>query len=117
MEGAFEITRRAFDILAELMEGDRTIGMTGLQLCEALSIPTGTIHPTMARLERSGFAESRCEGEPFPGAKSAPDSQPIGRPSRRFYRITGGGRTAAAAWRQQRSRAGGPDWSVLPKLA
>ena len=51
----------------------------GLEIGEAAGLPSGTIHPILARLERLGWVESRWE-----------DVDPVeaGRPARRYYRLT-----------------------------
>jgi PadR family transcriptional regulator PadR len=53
--------------------------MYGLQICEAAGLPSGTIHPILARFERLGWLESRWED-------IKPEEQ--GRPRRRYYRLT-----------------------------
>jgi DNA-binding PadR family transcriptional regulator len=53
--------------------------MYGLQICEAAGLPSGTIHPILARFERLGWLESRWED-------IEPEEQ--GRPRRRYYRLT-----------------------------
>ncbi|MGI5372679.1 PadR family transcriptional regulator [Streptomyces sp. CA-251387] len=55
----------------------------GLELCELAGLPSGTIYPILARLEQVGWADSTWE-DPAVHAK-------VGRPRRRFYRITEGG--------------------------
>jgi PadR family transcriptional regulator, regulatory protein PadR len=35
--------------------------MYGLQICQAAGLPSGTIHPILARLEGLGWLESRWE--------------------------------------------------------
>jgi PadR family transcriptional regulator, regulatory protein PadR len=60
----------------------------GLQLCEAAGLPSGTIHPILARLERLGWLESRWEHT---------DPHEQGRPRRRYYRLSGEGALAAQA--------------------
>ena len=50
--------------------------MYGLQICEAAGLPSGTIHPILARLERLGWLESRWEDV-------SPREE--GRPRRRYY--------------------------------
>ena len=52
--------------------------MYGLQICHDAGLPSGTIHPILARLERLGWAESRWEEA---------DPQEEGRPRRRYYRL------------------------------
>jgi PadR family transcriptional regulator, regulatory protein PadR len=56
--------------------------MYGLQICTAAGLPSGTIHPILARLEGVGWLESRWE-------QADPHAQ--GRPRRRYYRLTGAG--------------------------
>src|ERR687893_2999934 len=53
--------------------------MYGLQICQAAELPSGTIHPILARLEGCGWLESRWE-----------DVDPVeqGRPRRRYYQLS-----------------------------
>jgi len=53
--------------------------MYGLQICEASGLPSGTIHPILARLEGMGWLESHWEDV---------DPQEEGRPRRRYYKVT-----------------------------
>lgn len=64
-------------VLRELM-ADPTRAMYGLELCAAAGLPSGTIHPILARLERFGWLKSHWE-EADPHEK--------GRPRRRYYRL------------------------------
>ena len=52
----------------------------GLDMCAATGLPSGTIYPILARLERVGWVESDWED---PDAHIAE-----GRPRRRYYRLT-----------------------------
>ncbi|MCR6490685.1 PadR family transcriptional regulator [Amycolatopsis sp. OK19-0408] len=52
--------------------------MYGLQLSEAAGLPSGTIHPILARLEKAGWLTSRWEEV---------DTRVEGRPKRRYYRL------------------------------
>jgi DNA-binding PadR family transcriptional regulator len=56
--------------------------MYGLQICTEAGLPSGTIHPILARLEGWGWLESRWE-----------DTNPAGqgRPRRRYYWLTRAG--------------------------
>jgi len=59
---------------------DPTREMYGLEICTASGLPSGTIHPILARLEKQvGWLESRWE-----------DTDPAqeGRPRRRYYQMT-----------------------------
>lgn len=51
----------------------------GLQICEAAGLPSGTIHPILARFEGLGWLESHWEDV-------SPKDE--GRPRRRYYRLT-----------------------------
>jgi PadR family transcriptional regulator, regulatory protein PadR len=75
-----------FVLAALLAQPDRE--MYGLEVCQAAVLPSGTVHPILARLEGVGWLESRWE-----------DIDPAveGRPQRRYYRLTGTGRAAASA--------------------
>jgi PadR family transcriptional regulator, regulatory protein PadR len=53
--------------------------MYGLQICQAAGLPSGTIHPILARFERLGWLESRWEDA---------NPQEEGRPRRRYYRMS-----------------------------
>jgi DNA-binding PadR family transcriptional regulator len=53
--------------------------MYGLQICTEAGLPSGTIHPILARLEGLGWLESRWEEI---------DSHEEGRPRRRYYKMT-----------------------------
>lgn len=54
----------------------------GLEIGAAAGLPSGTVHPILARLEGLGWVESRWE-------EIEPRLQ--GRPSRRYYKLTGSG--------------------------
>lgn len=54
----------------------------GLQIGEAAGLPSGTIHPMLARLEGIGWVSSRWEDV---------DPSAEGRPARRYYRLTATG--------------------------
>lgn len=60
----------------------------GLEIGQAVGLASGTVHPILARLEGLGWLESRWE-----------DVEPraVGRPQRRYYRLTGMGAARARA--------------------
>ncbi|MET3807539.1 DNA-binding PadR family transcriptional regulator [Nakamurella sp. UYEF19] len=58
----------------------------GLEVGAATGLPSGTIHPILARLENLGWVESDWE---------AIDPKIQGRPRRRYYRISDDGLSAA----------------------
>jgi len=51
-------------------------------------LPSGTVHPILARLEGIGWLDSRWEDI---------DPRVAGRPARRYYRLTGAGAQSAHA--------------------
>ena len=53
--------------------------MYGLQICADAGLPSGTIHPILARFEGLGWMESRWED-------AVPQDE--GRPRRRYYKLT-----------------------------
>ena len=63
----------------------------GLEVCAGAGLPSGTVHPILARLEGLRWLESRWEEI---------DPRQEGRPARRYYRLTSSGaeqaRTALA---------------------
>ena len=65
----------------------------GLEIGEQAGLPSGTIHPILARLEGIGWVESSWEDI---------DPRVEGRPQRRYYRLTA---TGAASARDALSRA------------
>jgi len=60
--------------------------MYGLQVCAAAGLPSGTIHPILARLEGAGWLDSAWE-----------DIDPTveGRPRRRYYQLSPAGAARA----------------------
>jgi DNA-binding PadR family transcriptional regulator len=77
-------------VLRAMLE-DPTQEMYGLQISQAAELPSGTIHPILARLEACGWLESRWEDI---------DPATEGRPRRRYYHLSNAGveyaRTALA---------------------
>jgi PadR family transcriptional regulator, regulatory protein PadR len=54
----------------------------GAEIGEAAGLPSGTVHPMLARLEGFGWVSSRWEDV---------DPSEAGRPARRYYRLTPSG--------------------------
>lgn len=72
----------------------------GAQIGDLAHLPSGTVHPILARLERAGWLASRWEDV---------DPRTAGRPARRYYRLTGSGaeqarEALARAYRPRPSR-------------
>lgn len=80
---------------------DASVERYGIEITDGAELPSGTVHPILARLEGLGWVESRWE-EIDPRAE--------GRPPRRYYRLTAAGvgqarEALARAYRPQRSKA------------
>jgi DNA-binding PadR family transcriptional regulator len=75
----------------------------GYEIGESAGLPSGTVHPILARLEGAGWLESRWEDV---------DAAEAGRPARRYYRLTPDGvdsaRDGLARAYQSRKPALGP---------
>jgi PadR family transcriptional regulator PadR len=76
----------------------------GLEIGDAAGLASGTVHPILARLEATGWLTSRWEDV---------DPAAVGRPARRYYRLTGAGavearHALAKAWRPARRLAPHP---------
>jgi DNA-binding PadR family transcriptional regulator len=69
-------------LVLRAMLADPAQEMYGLQICTAAGLPSGTIHPILARLEGFGWLESHWEDT---------DPSVQGRPRRRYYRLTRAG--------------------------
>jgi PadR family transcriptional regulator, regulatory protein PadR len=81
---------------------DPTQERYGVEIGAAAGLPSGTVHPILARLEGVGWLESRWE-EIDPRAK--------GRPARRYYRLTPDGlELARAALARAYSATARPVW-------
>ena len=65
---------------------DPTQPCYGLELMKATGLPSGSLYPVLARLERAGWVRSRREQI---------DPVAEGRPPRRYYELTPDGLTAA----------------------
>jgi PadR family transcriptional regulator PadR len=71
-------------VLGAVLRGQRY----GLEIMDATGFPSGTVYPTLTRLEGRGFVTGHWE----PQAIADRDQ----RPRRRYYRITRAGRAALA---------------------
>lgn len=77
MSGGPRMTLPTQLVLRVLM-ADPSRELYGLQICGEAGLPSGTIHPILARLERAGWLSSQWEKI---------DAREEGRPRRRYYRI------------------------------
>jgi PadR family transcriptional regulator, regulatory protein PadR len=66
--------------------GPERVELSGAEIARSTKLQSGTLYPILVRLERAQWLESHWEeGDP----------KELGRPRRRFYRITAIGATAA----------------------
>jgi PadR family transcriptional regulator, regulatory protein PadR len=72
----------------------------GVEIGQAAGLPSGTVHPILARLETVGWLTSRWEDI---------DPRAEGRPARRYYRLTPNGLALAQA-ALARAYAARPAW-------
>jgi PadR family transcriptional regulator PadR len=80
---------------------DPTRELYGVEIGDQAGLPSGTVHPILARLEGVRWVESRWEDV---------DPRVEGRPARRYYRLTAAGverarRALADAYRGRRGAA------------
>lgn len=84
------ITAQTLKVLAILMSRTKD-EISGAEIARSTKLASGTLYPILFRLEEAGWVESHWETE---------DPHELGRPRRRFYRITGvGARKARVAVR------------------
>lgn len=76
------VTLIVMDVLDVVMNAPTDDPTWGLRICEATGHGPGSVYPCLERLLKAGWLEDHWE-EPPPGD----------RPRRRFYTITGAGRT------------------------
>ena len=76
------LTSNVLKVLGALVsEGE----LSGSEIAKSTSLASGTLYPLLLRLEDAGWLDSRWEaGEP----------SDLGRPRRRYYRVTGKGQKA-----------------------
>jgi DNA-binding PadR family transcriptional regulator len=92
------MTQTTQAVLRALLE-DPTTDLYGLEICAATGLPSGTVHPILARFEALGWLDSAWEQV---------DPREQGRPRRRYYRLNANGvvlaRQALARAFQTRTR-------------
>ncbi|WP_034800529.1 PadR family transcriptional regulator [Intrasporangium oryzae] len=86
----------ATQLVLDVLLGDLTGERYGSEIGKEAGLPSGTVHPILARLERVGWLESRWEDI---------DPSVEGRPARRYYRLTESGAVAARRALSAKARA------------
>jgi DNA-binding PadR family transcriptional regulator len=77
----------------------------GFDIMDATGLPSGTVYPALARLERDGYVRSRWE--------SRTTATREGRPPRRYYEVTAHGARALATAIEHYRTLGGRAAGVL----
>ena len=91
-------------VLAALL-ADPEREMYGLEVSQEAGLASGTVHPVLARLEAMGWLTSQWEDV---------DPHVVGRPQRRYYRLTGAGALAARSALERARRARGVPGRLRP---
>jgi DNA-binding PadR family transcriptional regulator len=89
MPAQVRLSHQSLRVLRAFLEAfneDVRAEMAGAELMRLARVSSGTLYPILLRFERAGLLESRWEEE-------APES--LGRPRRRFYRMTQAGAQVA----------------------
>ncbi len=77
---------RVLRVFLDALSEDLRAELAGADLMSATHLSSGTLYPILLRFEREGLLESRWEKE---------RPQDLGRPRRRFYRMTKAGAKVA----------------------
>jgi DNA-binding PadR family transcriptional regulator len=96
------ITGPTLKVLAALLASPRD-ELSGADVARATRLASGTLYPILLRLEGARWLESRWE---------TADPKLLGRPRRRFYRVTGiGAKMARAAFEELEPTFGRLSWA------
>jgi DNA-binding PadR family transcriptional regulator len=102
MERQPRLSAQAIKVLGVLMTSPRD-ELSGAEIGRATKLASGTLYPILARFEQAHWLDSRWEND---------DPHALGRPRRRFYRITPlGEKKVKAAFRELQPAIGGLAWS------
>jgi PadR family transcriptional regulator PadR len=83
---------------------DRKRELSGAEIAKLSKLSSGTLYPILYRLEEFGWLDSRWESG---------DPTVLGRPRRRYYRITGeGARRVQEVVRELTPNVGGLEWNL-----
>lgn len=78
------LTKPTIAVLEVLLAATDDAPAWGLSICREADLGSGTVYPILDRLLERGWVTSHHETEPHPG-----------RPARRYYALTGTGRSRA----------------------
>lgn len=100
MRNAPKPTQQTLKVLDAIFSHPNT---SGAEIGKRTKLASGTLYPILLRLEEAGLLSSEWEVE---------DPQTLGRPRRRFYRVTGEGvRYAKVATAEQTASLGRLSWA------
>ena len=77
------LTSNVLRVLSEIAGCSLREGASGADIARNTKLASGTLYPILIRLESAGWVDSKWE---------VGDPSNMGRPRKRFYRITGEGR-------------------------
>lgn len=101
MGSAPQLTTQTIRVLSTLMNNSPD-ALSGAEIGRTTKLKSGTLYPILLRLEKAGWLESFWESE---------SPQDLGRPRRRFYKLTAlGARNARSGVRELRAAIGEPAW-------
>lgn len=101
MSGEPRLSTQTLKVLGILMAGPQT-ELSGAEIGRATNLASGTLYPILLRLEQAQWLKSRWE---------AGDPKALGRPRRRFYRVTAlGSRRVEAAFKELKPALEGLSW-------
>jgi len=102
MPDDIRLSQPTLKVLRLLLEKPRE-GRSGAEISKATRVGSGTLYPMLARLETAGWLTSEWE---------VIDPHEVGRPRRRFYRLSGVGfRNAHAALSDLQITTGEMAWT------
>jgi DNA-binding PadR family transcriptional regulator len=79
-------TLRVLKVFVDAFEKNTRVELAGVDIMRRAGMLSGTMYPILLRLEEIGWIRGHWESQ---------TAEKLGRPRRRFYRLTGSGQTAA----------------------
>ena len=96
------LTQQTLKVLGALISGHAQ-ELSGVEIAKSTQLSSGTLYPILYRLEQVGWVESKWE---------VADPTSLGRPRRRYYRVTAeGARRVKDVVRELTPRTGGAAWA------
>lgn len=103
MTHTVRLTTQTINVIKAIMDRSGQ-GVSGAEISKDTGLASGSLYPILMRLEKAGWLSSEWEaGEPAA----------LGRPRRRFYRVTALGQREASAVREALTPSlGGAAWAA-----